>query len=90
MQGVLAKQAAQVSGAGGDPAAAASAAKCAGTAQNFIMPLQKATLGLVMRAQGVSRVLAIILLLFIVHQVTRTPISHQLSPALTNRAPRVL
>jgi len=76
MQGLAAK-AAKFAGAGGDPAATASAAKCAATAQKFIMPLQKATIGLVMRAQGVSRVLAIILLLFVLHQVTQTPAPHR-------------
>lgn len=68
MQG-LAAQAAKFAGAGGDPQATASAAKCAATAQKFIVPLQKATLGLATRAQGAARVLAIILLLFVLHQV---------------------
>jgi hypothetical protein len=68
----LAAQAAKVAGAGGDPQATASAAKCAGTAQKFVAPLQKATLGLATRAQGASRVLAIMLLLFVLHQVTQT------------------
>ena len=68
----LAAQASKLAGTGGDSAAAASAAKCAATLQKFIVPLQKATLGLATRAQGAARVLAIILLLFIVHQVTQT------------------
>ena len=38
----LAAQAAKLAGAGGDPQAAASAAKCAATFQKFIVPLQKA------------------------------------------------
>ena len=65
----LAAQAAKFAGAGGDPQATASAAKCAATAQKFVAPLQKATLGLATRAQAASRVLAIILLLFVLHQL---------------------
>ena len=65
----LAAQAAKLAGAGGDPQAAASAAKCAATFQKFIVPLQKATIGLATRAQAAARVIAILLLLFVVHQL---------------------